>query len=38
MGSSAGAKVEIVTNGQRGWVERSQTLYLNNDEADQRQG
>lgn len=38
IGAMALQLVEIVTNGQRGWVERSQTLYLNNDEADQRQG
>ncbi|GHA98695.1 pilus assembly protein PilP [Modicisalibacter luteus] len=29
--------VEVVTNGQRGWIERSRTLYLNNDDTDQRQ-
>ncbi|MCG7601429.1 pilus assembly protein PilP [Halomonas sp. McH1-25] len=30
--------VEIVTNGQRGWIERSRTLSLNNDDTGRRQG
>jgi type IV pilus assembly protein PilP len=29
--------VEIVTNGQQGWIERSRMLSLNNDDAEQRQ-